>query len=1000
MSPEFAQRIRGRSTRTERGFTLTELLITLVVLAVVVVVMTVVMYSAAHNKSDIAGRLEATQAARVGIDMMTRDIRSAGYGADLDYSASPQQPIAYADSLQILVCANLVGDFGTKDTLAYNPAGAPKPAPLNGTAWAPPIKYRSGAEIIRWSLDANNDGVVDALDQADDNAIDARRTPNPSDYELLRTVYADSTGDVAGNNGGTPERIALVRRPAASGVPPMFTVYMKGSATPWNWASGPVPPAQLADIERVVVSVVAPAGKPDRNGQYPEVRLTSEVNSLRNIPNFGFKTYTVDGYVYNDNNPRNKSRDAGEAGLSGAIVRLGTSYSTTTDAAGYFRFLAPAGTYMLKHTPPAGFGSYSSPDSFSLTVGPATTRSFADTARTGGWVTANVYSDLNTSGTFDAGEPAVSGVKLTFSPGGTVGYSDGSGNCTFFAQTGGYSVTCTPPDSFLTTSTNPVTGTMTTGGSAAIKFGVALNNKGTVEGTVFRDNNRNGTIDAGETGINNVWVGVTNDGGITILGFAYTDASGDYSIDVPVNDPPHTTPNSIMVVPLAAFYPTTTTSIGSIWITAGLLLTGQNFGMGTFTIISLSANRVLSLATADLIEKDWTPPSKPQFARGDMDLVLGADAGGTDNISVWFNNYNSSPVFPTTPHYTRLAPNSVLCMALDTLDANGTKARPDLVTGTKYVAAGNFFIWYNQGTSGNEGYFPTTYSAGKNYKTADNGDVQSVLTLDCAGGVGTDQVDVIVGTKSPTAGLGTVEIWQSDNAVTPTFSRVETYPPAGPMGAGTLGEVTCMALADFDGDGRRDLVIGTRLSDYRGQLIFLKNVGKVTGARFVFQKTYTLDDQFVTSLACTDVDGDGMLDVVIGSQTSASSGRLEYWENTIVGGVYTFALARRVTNAGIVMSVIAADYGGLPRKDIAAGFRSNMSSYAGGVRIYFTDAGTLPLTGVDPSGGSVINMVPAVVGGDFNYGVNPSLPATPWLMDLAAGIKITSSTGALVVFIR
>ena len=982
--------------RLDRGFTLTELLITLVVLAIVVVVLTVVMYTAAHNKTAIASRLEASQAARVAVDMMARDLRSAGYGADVDYGALPQPPIAYVDSLQVLINANFIGDNGVRDTVAYNPAGDPKPAPLAGTSpWAPPIKYRTGAEVVRWTLDADNNGVVDAADLLDDNAIDAQRTRNPSDFELLRQVYGDSTNDEAGNNGGVTERVALIRRPTTGGVPPMFTVYLKGIATPWDWSAGPVPANQLQDIERLVINVVAPAGKPDRNGNYPEVQLNAQVNSLRNVPSFGLKTFVVDGFVYDDVN-KNHVKDGTEGGLAGSVVRLGSSYSTSTDGTGHFLFRALGGSYTLKHVPLPSYGTFNSPDSFLVTVGPGTTRSFGDTARAGGWVSCSVYEDLNDSHTFDTGEPPIRNTKLTFSPGGATAFTNGSGSAVFFAQTGGWSIAATPPDSFIANSTNPVSGTMTTGGSASISFALKKNDKGTVQGTVYRDNNRNGVLEAGETGMGSVWVGVTNDGGTTILGFAYTDSAGRYSIDVPVNDPPHTTAYSVMVVPPAGFYPTSTTSIGGVWVTVGSTVSNQNFGMGTFSIITLSASRVLSLASRDLIEKDWNG-SHTENAVKDADLVLGADAGGTDNVSVWFNQYNATPLFPTNPDYTRLAPNSVLSMVLDTLDANDEKERPDLVTGTKYTASGNFFVWYNQGSGGNHGYFPSTYNAGRNYTTANNGDVQALLALDCAGG---SELDLIVGSKSATAGQGSVEIWQSDNATTPAFTRVETYPPAGPLGAGTMGEVTCMALADFDGDGRKDLVIGTRLSDYTGQLIFLKNVSKTTGIRFVYQVSYALADQTPLSLACTDVNGDGLLDVVIGSQTSTSSGRLEFWRNELSGGVYSFNLRRRVTNAGIVMSVIAADFGGISRNDIAIGYRSNTSSYVGGTRIYFTDSGTLPLTGVDPSGGAIVNMVPAVTTADFNYGVKPFLPATPWLPDLAAGVKITATTGALVVFIR
>ena len=68
-----------------------------------------------------------------------------------------------------------------------------------------------------------------------------------------------------------------------------------------------------------------------------------------------------------------------------------------------------------------------------------------------------------------------------------------------------------------------------------------------------------------------------------------------------------------------------------------------------------------------------------------------------------------------------------MSLAADTLDKNGTKARPDLVTGTKFTSGGNLFVWFTQGSNNNEGYLPTTYSTGQNYKTADNGDVQAVV---------------------------------------------------------------------------------------------------------------------------------------------------------------------------------------------------------------------------------------------------------------------------------
>src|SRR5204863_8153787 len=173
-------------------------------------------------------------------------------------------------------------------------------------------------------------------------------------------------------------------------------------------------------------------------------------------------------------------------------------------------------------------------------------------------------------------------------------------------------------------------------------------------------------------------------------------ATGNYDLATPINDPPHTNAYSVYTIPPSGYFPTTSMSIGGLWLRQTPALNNNNFGMSNFQIITLNASRVLSLAAADLTENDWNG-SHNENARHDTDLLLGADAGGTDNVSVWFNQYAASPLFdpsPTTKStsgYTRLAPNSVLAMAVDTLDKNDEHRRPDLVTGTRFTASGNFF---------------------------------------------------------------------------------------------------------------------------------------------------------------------------------------------------------------------------------------------------------------------------------------------------------------------
>ena len=984
--------------RSAAGFTLVEMLVTLVIFAMVAVTVTLVLMNSAKSKQRTTQRIESEQGARAAVDLMARDIRTAGYGTDMDNS--PRQPaIAYVDSKEILLSENLnpYPDPTLGEPAAYNPTGNPKPFPLNATAYTPPMKYATGAELVRYTLDVNNDGVVDANDVASAQGADAAATPNPNDYVLVRQVYGDNTGGVAGNNGGTTERVALVRRPGDAGVPAMFNVYMKGFSTPYDWAGGPVPASQLQNIERVELRVTATASRPDARGQFAQTTISTQVNAARSVPNFSASTVQVSGYVYNDLNT-NHTKDGSDVGIPGATVRLG-SYVAYTNASGQYTLRAPAGMYTLKHTAAMGYGSFDYPDTFNLTlVDVALTRSFGDTARRGGLVNIYAYEDRNGNSYQDTGEPALSGMKFSVTPGTPEvpnGVTDVSGNVSLFTGVGGYLVTPIKPDTLTVTEQTNATGTMTNGGSASARFGFFNQATGHITGKVFVDANRNSNFDSGELGMASVWVGVSKDGGVNVLAYAYTNASGDYDITAPVNDPPHTDAYAVYTIPPSGYFPTTSMAINGLWLRTSPTLSNKNFGMANYQIITLNASRVLSLAATDLIEKDWNG-GHTDLAIHDVDLILGADAGGTDNVSVWFNQYAANKLFtanPTDPTgYTRLAPNSVMSMAVDTLDKKD-KQRPDLVTGTKYTAGGNFFVWFTQGTSNNEGYLPTNYNTGRNYTTQDNGDVQAVLTLDCGGG---NMPDILVGTKGATAGQGSLEVWLSDDAQTPAYTRDETFTTIGGM---IMGEVTGMTLVDLDNDGDKDLVVCTRTTDFNGQMGVFENRGRTAGSRFALRYSVSFGGSSPTCVAAVDADGDGWKDIFLGSQRSIAAGNVWQIKNMGITTLWSFSIIRAIDAGGIVMSVSTGDYGGATRGDIAVGTRSSTVGFAGGVRIYYLDTGIIG-AGTDPSAGTVVNMVPALTSGNFNYGENSQAPPTPYLTDLAAGLKASATTGALVVFIR
>ena len=91
--------------RASAGFTLVEMMVTLVIFAMVAVTVTLVLMSSAKSKQRTTQRIESEQGARAAVDLIARDIRTAGYGADLDDSP-PQPAIAYVDSKEILLSEN------------------------------------------------------------------------------------------------------------------------------------------------------------------------------------------------------------------------------------------------------------------------------------------------------------------------------------------------------------------------------------------------------------------------------------------------------------------------------------------------------------------------------------------------------------------------------------------------------------------------------------------------------------------------------------------------------------------------------------------------------------------------------------------------------------------------------------------------------------------------------------------------------------------------------
>jgi type II secretory pathway pseudopilin PulG len=976
------------------GFSLVELMVTVTILIVVMGAIMIILITSQQSKAGTEAALETQQTGRTVLQFLERDIRSAGYGVDED--AVPAQPaFAYVDSMELILYANLHPHVPNNSTpvsatappLAPSPVGT-LPYPTDGTVYEPPIKYTTGAEMIRYTLDLNNDGLVDADDQAHAAAGEARRSRNPSDFVLARIVYGDSSGSppVANNNGAVVEKLGLVLSPGGA-VPPLFTVYLGGNPTPWNWADGPIPVASLNSISRVTLRVTTESRRPDVNGNYVRTTLTGEVNSTRNAPLAGFTTYAAQGFVFKDLN-LNGVKDAGEPGLPDVLVRLGSAAVDYTAPNGHYALQAVPGQYTLRQVVPEGYGPFTSDTVFvDFVANPVNvTHDFADTAMAGGWILDSAYVDVNANLVREPDEPAQEGVAVTVA--GVTRYTDAGGGTSHFVPPGTWDVYAAAPESLVITSTVPVTVSLADGDTVVARFAHSLSGTGTVSGKVWFDTDRDMVVDGSEPKLANIWVGVTKDMGLNVLGFAYTDANGDYSITVPNNLPDATTPYEVTLIVPPAHYPTGPSVLGPIWISDGGSVTNQNFGLHTFQVITLNAERVLSLGSGELMEKDWSGnDSYAQYGskgRQDRDLVLGSEYSSNPNISVWFNRWNSTPYFDAIPTYQRNAFSSALSLAVGPIDPDAPWHRPDVVTGLESYASGNIAVWTTQGTSGNMGYLPAspTYLS-----TLDGGHVNAVLLHDVDGD---GDNDLIPGSRSY-ANSGSFEVWTNAGGV---FSRAAAFPPSG--GCSFLGEVRGLALGDFDGYAPLDLAVVTRVSDGNGKLHLFS--GQNVAPYFILVKEISLAGEG-NAVEVLDAGADGIDDIFVGTRKNFSQGTLEHWGRPS-GLPFEFVEVRKKNASGIVLSLEGGDYGGVGNHpDLAYGFLTAEGGYAGGLEILLLDGGTFPVGGIDPSGGAAPYMVPALNANHFNYGANPAPSGTP-LLDLAAAMKSGATTGAVLVFLR
>ena len=287
--------------------------------------------------------------------------------------------------------------------------------------------------------------------------------------------------------------------------------------------------------------------------------------------NFGeLLASSLAGKVYVDSN-NNGVLDPSEAGIASVTLTLtgtndlGTpvSATTTTAADGTYSFngMRP-GTYTIAETQPANFldgktnagslgGVVTNNQIASISLPSGTngvSYNFGEVSN--GTLAGKVYFDANDNGVLDPGEIGIPSVSVTLTGINDLGNSvsvtittaaDGSYSFTGL-RPGLYAVGDIQPAGYLLGKSNPgsdggiaganqITAITLPVSATAISYNFGVVLSGTLAGTVYVDNNDNGSNDPGEPGIAGVTVILTgtNDQGTSISASTTTAADGTYS---------------------------------------------------------------------------------------------------------------------------------------------------------------------------------------------------------------------------------------------------------------------------------------------------------------------------------------------------------------------------------------------------------------------------------------------------------------------------------------
>ena len=865
-----------KKTDSAAGFTLVEMLISVLVLGVVLIAMAGVFTLFQKSSAQTNEYADAQQNARIALDFITTHLRQAG--SQTDYFRG-QRRVAHAGPYQVVINADIDNQQtidGLSPLTAIRCAFSPNRVPPSGTAiYSPTTDYQSKAETIVLTLDSNSDGVISGADRGDDPEESSRNT---NLFMLKEVVY----GYGAGSNEVRESNLGLLRGPNLAATwtipPPLFQYFYdhdnNSSTADRLW------------------------GDSNLNGVLDAGEITAITPMPENL------LYTI-------------------RKIKTTVTAESQKYNRKFETNGGYLAVAMTSEVYVRNSTRAASNIY-----------------------------GKVYQDVDGDGAPDPGESGIPRVEIRLTGQSRSVLTDNFGMFFFPLPAGTYSLTEVDPPGFTSTTPNLASVTLAPGQMAVVNFGdLSTTPAGKIKGTVFKDLDKNGIKGAGENGINGVLISL--DSGSQTL----TDSTGYYSfivqrgthtvVETDLVGYGSTTPNSSTAT-VAAGTDTVIVNFGDFGAPVSGTLHGYvfidenedgfrggseegvpnvtlkvsngdstmtnskgyyrlNLPPGTYGLTetdhegyrSTTVNSYLNIVIAadtmvirnfgdvlearqDFVEIHISHTDRAlsvgaadlkEDSRNDVDIILGtALASELGNMLVFHNNWQSSAT-PITELF-----QSEPTYRRDAGHNVNTIGKFDLnADGMPDVLSG---LDYSTGRNiqvwltGGGGVLSTSPDAA--YITSGSNVVMDSRLADFDNdGI----IDLVVALRSSFGTYtGGFETFRGSGGG--SFSSWNYITAAGPSGAINLGEVWAVDTGDIDGDGDMDIIVGSHTNAYLGYIDVYRNDGVGTGnftwiARYIAQSA--INDIKVVDM----MEDDGLdPDIIAATSTGDNTGKVLLWLNT------------------------------------------------------------------------------------------------------------------------